>query len=136
MSEFRTEKDSLGEVRVPEEALWGAQTQRAVENFPVSGLPMPPAFIAAVVRVKQGALGVMQDEVEEMLDPTRGLINTAQDGFNNTVETIESSIADQRERLKDRRRRLKQKYARLQTLMTELKGTRRWTRSLASSLSS
>lgn len=55
MTNFRTEKDSLGEVRVPEEALWGAQTQRAIENFPVSGQPMPPAFIAAVVRVKQAA---------------------------------------------------------------------------------
>ncbi len=55
MSDFRTEKDSLGEVRVPADALWGAQTQRAVDNFPVSGQPMPPAFIAAVARVKQAA---------------------------------------------------------------------------------
>ena len=36
MTNFRTEKDSLGEVRVPEDALWGAQTQRAIENFPVA----------------------------------------------------------------------------------------------------
>ena len=35
---FRTEKDSLGEVRVPLNALWGAQTQRAIENFPISGI--------------------------------------------------------------------------------------------------
>jgi len=55
MTDFRTEKDSLGEVHVPRNALWGAQTQRAVENFPVSGLAMPPAFIAAVVRIKQAA---------------------------------------------------------------------------------
>ncbi|RBW48923.1 class II fumarate hydratase [Marinobacter sp. F3R11] len=55
MSEFRTETDSLGEVRVPAGALWGAQTQRAVDNFPVSGLPMPPAFISAVAHVKQAA---------------------------------------------------------------------------------
>ena len=41
----RIEKDSLGEMQVPEEALWGAQTQRAVENFPISGRPLPPAFI-------------------------------------------------------------------------------------------
>lgn len=41
MSEFRTETDSLGDVQVPADALWGAQTQRAVENFPVSGQPMP-----------------------------------------------------------------------------------------------
>ena len=55
MTDFRIEKDSLGEVQVPKDALWGAQTQRAVENFPVSGLAMPPAFIAAVVRIKQAA---------------------------------------------------------------------------------
>jgi fumarate hydratase class II len=55
MTDYRTEKDSLGEVRVPANALWGAQTQRAVDNFPVSGQPMPPAFIEAVVRVKRAA---------------------------------------------------------------------------------
>ncbi|HCW88448.1 MAG TPA: aspartate ammonia-lyase, partial [Marinobacter sp.] len=55
MTEYRTERDSLGEVQVPATALWGAQTQRAVENFPVSGQPLPPAFIKAVVRVKRAA---------------------------------------------------------------------------------
>ena len=55
MSDYRTEKDSLGEVRVPAEALWGAQTQRAIDNFPVSGQALPPAFIEAVVRVKRAA---------------------------------------------------------------------------------
>ena len=73
MTNFRTEKDSLGEVRVPEDALWGAQTQRAVENFPVSGLPMPPAFIAAVVRVKQAAadanasLGLLDNDLRDAI---------------------------------------------------------------------
>ena len=51
MSEFRTETDSLGDVQVPADALWGAQTQRAVENFPVSGQPMPQPFIAAVAQI-------------------------------------------------------------------------------------
>ncbi|NVD36279.1 class II fumarate hydratase [Marinobacter lutaoensis] len=55
MREFRTETDSLGEVRVPVDALWGAQTQRAIDNFPVSGQPLPPAFIAAVAQVKKAA---------------------------------------------------------------------------------
>ncbi|WP_404365104.1 class II fumarate hydratase [Marinobacter sp.] len=55
MTEYRTEKDSMGEVKVPRDALWGAQTQRAVDNFPVSGQPMPPAFIDAVVRIKRAA---------------------------------------------------------------------------------
>ncbi|KAF0809573.1 fumarate hydratase [Alcanivorax sp. S71-1-4] len=51
MSEFRKEHDSLGDVNVPADALWGAQTQRAVDNFPVSG-PMPAAFIAALAQIK------------------------------------------------------------------------------------
>ncbi len=55
MTDERTERDSLGEVRVPAGALWGAQTQRAVDNFPVSGMPMPPAFISAVTCIKQAA---------------------------------------------------------------------------------
>ena len=40
-SSFRIERDSMGELKVPADALWGAQTQRAVENFPISGLPLP-----------------------------------------------------------------------------------------------
>jgi len=51
----RTEKDSLGEMQVPADALWGAQTQRAVENFPISGLRFPRAFIAAMGRIKRAA---------------------------------------------------------------------------------
>ncbi|HEY6516853.1 MAG TPA: class II fumarate hydratase [Steroidobacteraceae bacterium] len=52
---FRTERDSMGELKVPADALWGAQTQRAVENFPISGLAMPRAFISALGLVKQAA---------------------------------------------------------------------------------
>ncbi|MGH7552071.1 MAG: class II fumarate hydratase [Longimicrobiales bacterium] len=51
----RIEKDSLGEMRVPSSALWGAQTQRAVENFPISELRFPRGFIAAVGLVKRSA---------------------------------------------------------------------------------
>ena len=54
---FRTEKDSMGELQVPEDALWGAQTQRAVDNFPISGLAMPGQFIAALGLVKWAAAG-------------------------------------------------------------------------------
>ena len=54
-SGFRVEKDSMGELRVPVDALWGAQTQRAVENFPVSGRRMPRAFIRALALGKQAA---------------------------------------------------------------------------------
>jgi fumarate hydratase class II len=53
--EFRTERDSLGELKVPADALWGAQTQRAVENFPISGLRMPRDFVRALGLIKWAA---------------------------------------------------------------------------------
>ncbi len=56
-NEFRTERDSMGELRVPAWALWGAQTQRAIQNFPISGLPMPRGFIRALGLVKWAAAG-------------------------------------------------------------------------------
>ncbi|MBS0431327.1 MAG: class II fumarate hydratase [Proteobacteria bacterium] len=52
MTNFRTEHDSMGELKVPADALWGAQTQRAVENFPISGLAMPREFIRALGLIK------------------------------------------------------------------------------------
>ncbi|HEV2106492.1 MAG TPA: class II fumarate hydratase [Candidatus Eisenbacteria bacterium] len=58
MSEFRMEKDSLGEMRVPARALWGAQTQRAVENFPISGEPLPAAFVHVLGTIKAAAARV------------------------------------------------------------------------------
>ena len=66
---FRIEKDSMGELEVPADALWGAQTQRAVNNFPISGLTMPRQFIAALGLVKWAAaganaeLGLIQNDV-------------------------------------------------------------------------
>ena len=65
---YRIEKDSMGELKVPLHALYGAQTQRAVENFPISGLTMPTAFIKAVALIKKTAalvnreLGLMNEE--------------------------------------------------------------------------
>ncbi len=61
MTGVRIEKDSMGELEVPADALYGAQTQRAVDNFPVSGLRMPPAFIRAVVLIKRTAAEVNRD---------------------------------------------------------------------------
>jgi fumarate hydratase class II len=52
---FRTERDSMGEVKVPKDAYYGAQTQRAVENFPVSGIGFPPQLIHALGMVKSAA---------------------------------------------------------------------------------
>ena len=54
-SSHRIERDSMGELQVPADALWGAQTQRAVQNFPISGLTMPRAFIGALGLIKQAA---------------------------------------------------------------------------------
>lgn len=68
VSETRTEHDSMGEVEVPREALWRAQTQRAVENFPISGLTLQPRHVQALAHVKaaaasaNAALGVVSHE--------------------------------------------------------------------------
>lgn len=55
MTQFRTEQDSMGELQVPADALYGAQTQRALNNFPISGKPLPPAFIEALLHIKLAA---------------------------------------------------------------------------------
>jgi len=68
--DFRVERDSMGEVRVPAQALWGAQTQRAVQNFAVSGLVMPRGFIRALGLVKWAAAGANVELGE--LDKVRG----------------------------------------------------------------
>jgi fumarate hydratase class II len=71
---FRTERDSMGELKVPAQALWGAQTQRAVENFPISGLKLPRGFIRALGLIKQAAaaanlqLGLLEREVATAID--------------------------------------------------------------------
>ncbi|HUU89762.1 MAG TPA: lyase family protein, partial [Phycisphaerae bacterium] len=57
----RTERDTLGEVQVPADAYWGAQTQRALENFPVSGLRAHPALVRAHVAVKLAAARTNQE---------------------------------------------------------------------------
>ncbi|MEC8224941.1 MAG: lyase family protein, partial [Pseudomonadota bacterium] len=55
MSQFRTESDSMGELQVPANALYQAQTQRAINNFQISGLAMPKQFITALAYIKQAA---------------------------------------------------------------------------------
>jgi len=71
MAEYRIEHDSMGEVRVPADAKWRAQTQRAVENFPVSGQRLERAHIEALARIKAAAarvnakLGVLDPELAE-----------------------------------------------------------------------
>ena len=71
---FRVERDSMGELDVPADALWAAQTQRAVENFPISGLPMPAQFVQALGLIKWAAaktnreLGLLEGDVAESIE--------------------------------------------------------------------
>jgi len=76
--EFRTEKDSMGELQVPADALWGAQTQRAVNNFPISGITMPRQFIRALGLIKEASAVVnrdlellREDKAEAIIDAAR-----------------------------------------------------------------
>src|SRR5919107_2185051 len=68
MDDYRIEHDSMGEVRVPQDALWRAQTQRAVENFPISGSTLEAQHVVAIAQVKAAAakvnaeLGVISSE--------------------------------------------------------------------------
>jgi fumarate hydratase class II len=74
MSDFRVERDSMGEVEVPADAYYGAQTQRAVENFPISGWPLPNSLIHAMGLVKLACatvnrgLGKLTEEGKTPLD--------------------------------------------------------------------
>jgi len=61
--DYRIEHDSLGEVRVPADALWRAQTQRAVENFPISGTPLESSHVRALALIK-GAAAKVNGELE------------------------------------------------------------------------
>lgn len=73
MTEFRIEHDTMGEVRVPADALYAAQTQRAVENFPISGRGLSRHHIAALAQIKRAAalanaeLGVLPSDVAEAI---------------------------------------------------------------------
>ena len=71
--DYRTESDSLGEMDVPADAYWGAQTQRAVENFPISGISFSRRFVRALGIVKKAAaqanrdLGLVDDEIAQAI---------------------------------------------------------------------
>jgi len=81
MTEFRVEKDTMGEMQVPAAALYGAQTQRAVENFPISGAPIPRPVIRALGLIKAAAARVNRD---------LGLIEAAMAG---AIERAASEVA-------------------------------------------
>ena len=70
---FRTERDSMGELQVPADALYGAQTQRAVDNFPISGMPVPFPVIRGIALIKRACarvnneLGLMEPDVADAI---------------------------------------------------------------------
>lgn len=72
-AEYRIEHDTMGEVRVPADALWGAQTQRAVENFPISGTPIEPEQIKALAQIKAACakanaeLGIIEADMADAI---------------------------------------------------------------------
>ncbi len=93
---FRTEHDSMGELQVPAEALWGAQTQRAVENFPISGWPMPRAFIAALGLVKQAAarancrLGLLEQAPAAAIEAAAGEVADGQHDAHFPIDVFQT----------------------------------------------
>ena len=95
MSNFRVEHDSLGDVKVAVDAYWGAQTQRAIHNFPISGLKPYPAFIWSMAMIKRAAaevnadLGLFKDQEDLSGAEIANAIMTAAD------EVIEGKFNDQ-----------------------------------------
>jgi fumarate hydratase class II len=80
----RVERDSMGELEVPAEALWGAQTQRAVDNFPISGIAMPRQFIRALGHIKGAAaatnltLGLLAEDIAAAIQAAAGEVADGQ----------------------------------------------------------
>jgi len=121
MPDYRIERDSFGELSVPAEALWGAQTQRAIENFPVSGLRLPRAFIRALGLIKAAAAETNADlrllpprlaaviataarEVAEGIHDTQFPVDVFQTGSgtstNMNANEVIAHLASRRARLK------------------------------------
>ena len=86
MGQTRKETDSLGEVAVPADALYGAQTMRAVGNFPISGWRMPPRFVAALGLIKQAAATVNKGAGRLDDDVAEAIIQAAQEVVENRLD--------------------------------------------------
>ena len=96
----RTEHDSMGEIEVPADALWRAQTQRAVENFPISGTPLEADHVHALALVKAAAakvnarLGVLDQDVADAIvaiNPMMSKTNPIRNGTVNIVSAVDFS---------------------------------------------
>ena len=94
--EHRIERDTMGEVRVPAAALWKAQTQRAVENFPISGIPINSELIAALGLIKEAAaktnaaLGVLRDEYAAAIEKAAGEVAANQHDAEFPIDVFQT----------------------------------------------
>lgn len=86
MADYRVEKDFLGEVHVPKEAYWGVQTQRAVENFPVSGLRLPRRFIRAQGLIKMAAAKANMEVGRLEKEPGQAIVQAAEEVIAGTLD--------------------------------------------------
>ncbi|WP_207454368.1 class II fumarate hydratase [Herbiconiux sp. SYSU D00978] len=95
-TEYRIEHDTMGEVRVPKSALYRAQTQRAVENFPISGTGLDPAQIVALARIKRAAaivnkeLGILDGEIADAIVAAADEIVAGQHHEHFPVDTYQT----------------------------------------------
>jgi fumarate hydratase class II len=96
VTEFRIEHDTMGEVRVPIDALYSAQTQRAVENFPISGSGLEPAQIVALAQIKRAAaivnekLGIIPADIREAIVASADEIIAGQHHDHFPVDTYQT----------------------------------------------
>ena len=88
VAKYRIERDPLGEVRVPADAYYGGQTQRAVENFPISGLTAPPELVTATIQVKKAAAEANLDLRRLDEDVARAIVSAAD-------EVLDGRLSDQ-----------------------------------------
>jgi fumarate hydratase class II len=100
--DYRIEHDTMGEVRVPADALYRAQTQRAVENFPISGTPLEAAHIHALAAIKaaaakvNGELGVLEPEVAEAVEAAARQIVTGQHDDQFPIDVFQTGSGPRR----------------------------------------
>ncbi|WP_229055023.1 aspartate ammonia-lyase [Aeromicrobium sp. Leaf350] len=96
MTEYRIEHDTMGEVRVPADALWRAQTQRAVENFPISGTPIESAQIKALAQIKAACasanaeLGILDADVAAAIVSAAEEVATGQHDAHFPIDVFQT----------------------------------------------
>ena len=97
-SDYRIEHDTMGEVRVPVSALYRAQTQRAVENFPISGTTLEPTHIVAIARVKKAAarinaeLGIIDADKAKTVLAIKRTMNPGFAGIENELYFADNTL--------------------------------------------